>query len=181
MALEEAVAEIEESKVECPEETPGEDKQEEPDVETSNKEQLEPTENVVNQVEVNMMQILDSIVASETKEEPVDTENTEVPQNDTEKKENVEGVDEENTEGAVEGEKDAPTINKEDESPGENEIVPFENIKIKEEPLDDIDEQPDSEMFDFTNVEVKEEPMESEPGMCVLDYCKWTTFCFTTL
>ncbi|XP_071642109.1 uncharacterized protein Pcf11 isoform X4 [Temnothorax longispinosus] len=162
LALEEAVSEVEENKVECSEETPGnETKQEEPNAETSNKEQLESTKNL-NQVEINMMQILDSIVGSE-KEKPVDTENTEAPQTDTETKENEESVNE-NTEGAMENvEKDAPTINKEDESPGESATVSFENIKIKEEPLDDIDEQPASEMFDFANVEVKEEPMEPEP------------------
>lgn len=175
MALEETVPEIEESKVECSEETPGkETKQEETDVEMSDKEQLESKENS-NQVEVNMLQLLDSIVASENKEEtkPVDTENTETLQNDTEKKEGVEGVNEENVEDDIESvEKDVPMINAEEESPGEGVIVPFENIKIKEEPLDDIDEQPDSEMFDFANVEVKEEPMEPELGMCVLDYCK---------
>lgn len=172
MALEETVSEIEENnKVEC-EETHGDEiKQEETDVEMSTKEQLKSTENL-NQVEVNMLQLLDSIVASENKEEPVDTENIEVPQNDTEQKENVDGVNEEEktedaTEDATEGvEKDVPTLNKEEESPGEDVIAP-ENIKIKEEPLDDIDEQPDSEMFDFSNVEVKEEPAESEPGMCV--------------
>jgi len=168
--LEETVPEIEESKVECSEETPGnETKQEDTDVETSHKEQLESKENS-NQVEVNMLQLLDSIVASENKEEnkPVDTEDSETPQNDAEKKENVEGVNEESTEVATEDvEKDAPTINKEEEPPSEGVIVPFENIKIKEEPLDDIDEQPDSEIFDFANVEVKEEPVEPEPGMCL--------------
>lgn len=169
MALEETVSEIEENKVEGSEETPeDETKQEKSDVQMSNEEQVESTE-TLNQVELNMQQLLDSIVASENKEEPVDTENTEVPQNDTEKKENVEDVNEENTESAVESvEKDAPVINKEEESSlSENVIVPFDNIKIKEEPLDDIDEQPDSEVFDFANVEVKEEPMEPEPGMCL--------------
>lgn len=169
MALEETASEIEENKVECSEEKPGDEiKQEETDVEKSNKEQLESTENS-NQVEVNMLQLLDSIVASDNKEEPVDAENSKVPQDNAEEKENVESVNEENTEGIVEDvEKDAPTTNKEGESPGEGVIAPFENIKIKEEPLDDIGEQSDSEMiFDFANVEVKEEPMEPEPGMCV--------------
>lgn len=166
MALEEAASEVEENKVECSGETPGDETKQKDSEEISNKEQSESTD---NQVEMNMMQLLDSIVTSEKKEEPVEnsgTENSEVPQDDTEKKENTEGINEGNTEGVVEGaEKDAPTINKEEESPGEGVIVPFENIKIKEEPLDDIGEQPDSEMFDFANVEVKEEPMEPEPGM----------------
>ncbi|XP_011684445.1 PREDICTED: uncharacterized protein LOC105447883 isoform X2 [Wasmannia auropunctata] len=172
LALEEvANSEIEENKVECPEKTPGDEtnsKQEEPDV-NKEEEQAESAENL-NQVEVNVQQLLDTIVASDKKEEPVDAENSEVPKQDSteETKENVEGVDEESTEQVVEGDadKDAPTINKEEEeSPGENLNVqlPFENIKIKEEPLDDIDEQPDTEMFDFSNVEVKEEPMEPEP------------------
>lgn len=168
MALEEAVSEIDENKVECSEETPGDEiKQEETDVEKSNKEQLESTENS-NQVEVNMQQLLESIVASDNKEEPVDTENSKVSQDNAEEKENVESVNEENTEDVEGVEKDTPTSNKEGESPGNGVIAPFENIKIKEEPLDDIGEQPDSEMiFDFANVEVKEEPMEPEPGMCV--------------
>lgn len=169
MALEGAASEVEENKIERSGETPGDETKQQESEEISNKEQPESTDNQMNQVEVNMMQLLDSIVASEKKEEPVEnseTENSEVPQDDMEKKENTEGVNEENTEGIVEdAEKDASTINKEEESLGEGVTTPFENIKIKEEPLDDIDEQADSEMFDFANVEVKEEPMEPEPGM----------------
>lgn len=172
MALEEAASEIEESKIETLEEILGDEiKQEESEMEMSSKEQLESTENV-NHVEVNMMQLLDSI-ASDTKE-PVDTENTEVPENDMEKKENDEGVNEENTENMEGVEKDEPAINNEEESPSEVEAVPFENIKIKEEPLD-IDEEPESEMFDFANVEVKKEPVDPESGVTlehILDYYK---------
>ncbi|KAL0115350.1 hypothetical protein PUN28_010706 [Cardiocondyla obscurior] len=169
LALEEAAAEMEESKVECSEETPGDEtKQENTDVGTSNKEQLEPTENV-NQVELNVLQLFDSITASENKEKSADTEeDTEVPQTDTEKKENEESVNEENTENnekedPEKNEEETSVTNKEEESPGESVTAPFENIKIKEEPLDDIDEQPESEMFDFANVEIKEEPMDPEP------------------
>ncbi|XP_036146540.1 uncharacterized protein LOC105828169 isoform X2 [Monomorium pharaonis] len=161
LAVEEAATEGEENKVE----TPGDEIKQEESKDISNKEKPEVTDNQVDQVEVNMMKLLDSI-ASDKKEEPIEnseTENSEVPQEDAEKKENTESVNEENTKGVEDAEKDAPTINKEEESPGESAIVPFDNIKIKEEPLDDIDEQPDSEMFDFTNVEVKEEPMEPEP------------------
>jgi len=168
LALEETVSEMEENKIECSEETPvDETKQEESDIEISKKEQLESTENL-NQVEVNMLQLLDSI-ASEKKKESVDAENSEIPQDDTEEKtENVENVNEESTEAILESaEQNAPTVNKEDESPGEGVTIPFENIKIKEEPLDDVDEQIDSEVFDFANVEIKEEPMEPEPGMYI--------------
>lgn len=178
MALEEAVSEIEENKVE----TPGDEiKQEGPEVETSNKEQLESTENL-NHVEMNMLQLLDSIAASEMKEEePVDTENTEVPENDTEKEENDEGVNEESTENVEGVEKDAPAISKEEEFPGEVEAIPFENIKIKEEPLD-VDDEPESEIFDFANVEIKEEPVDPESGTCplehILDYYKRITSYF---
>ncbi|KYN37984.1 Pre-mRNA cleavage complex 2 protein Pcf11 [Trachymyrmex septentrionalis] len=163
LVLEETVLEMEENKVECSEETPvDETKQEESDIEMSKKE-LESTENL-NQVEVNMQQLLDSIVASEKKEESVDAENSEIPQDDTEEKtDNVENVNEESIEAVSEdAEQDAPTVNKEDESLGEGVTIPFENIKIKEEPLDD-DEQIDSEVFDFANVEIKEEPIEPEP------------------
>jgi len=173
LALEEAISELEENKVEGSEETPGDEtKREESDKKMSKKEQLESTENL-NPVEVNMQQLLDSIVASEKKEESVDTENSEVPQDNAEEKKENEGINEENTENtsiAEDTEKDVSTINKEEESPGEGVIIPFENIKIKEEPLDDIGEQPDSEIFDFANVEVKEEPMEPEPGMSALLY-----------
>jgi len=173
LALEETISELEENKVEGSEETPGDEtKREESDKEMSKKEQLESTENL-NLVEVNMQQLLDSIVASEKKEESVDPENSEVLQDNTEEKKENEGINEENTENtsiAEDTDKDVSTINKEEESPGEGVTIPFENIKIKEEPLDDIDEQPDSEIFDFTNVEVKEEPMEPEPGMSVLLY-----------
>ncbi|XP_025986831.1 uncharacterized protein LOC105195218 isoform X2 [Solenopsis invicta] len=165
LTLEEAASEIEENKQECSEETPGDETKQQESEETLNKEQSESVDNQVNQVEVNMMKLLDSI--AENKEESVENaemENSEVSQDDTEKKENTEGLNEDNTEGVVEdAEKDASTTNKEEESSGEGVSEPFENIKIKEEPLDDIDEQPDSEMFDFANVEVKEEPMEPEP------------------
>jgi len=174
LALEETISELEENKVEGSEETPGDEtKREESDKEMSKKEQLESTENL-NSVEVNMQQLIDSIVASEKKEEFVDPENSEIPQDNTEEKKENEGINEENTENtsvAEDTEKDVSTINKEEESPGgEGVTIPFENIKIKEEPLDDIGEQPDSEIFDFANVEVKEEPMEPEPGMSALLY-----------
>lgn len=167
MTLEETVSEVEENKVETPEETPGDDiKQEESEIEISNKEQPESTENL-NHVEVNMLQILDSIVTTEIKEEPVDTENTEVPENGAEKKENEEGVSEESAENAEGVEKDAPATDKENEFPGEIETVPFENIKIKMEPLD-VDEELEEleKMFYFANVEVKEEPVDPESGTC---------------
>ncbi|XP_047352069.1 pre-mRNA cleavage complex 2 protein Pcf11 isoform X1 [Vespa velutina] len=52
-----------------------------------------------------------------------------------------------------------------DEEKSQSEVVEsnsFENIKIKEEPLDEIEEQIE-EQFDFTNVDIKEEPTEPEP------------------
>ncbi|KAL6259064.1 hypothetical protein P5V15_008985 [Pogonomyrmex californicus] len=166
LALEETVSEVEENKVECSEETPGDEiKQEESDAEVSNKEH-QSTGNL-NEVELNVLKLLD-IAASKNKEEPDKADNSELPQDVTEEKEKVESANEENNtdEGITEdGEKDAPAVSKQDESTGESAPVSFENIKIKEEPLDDddIDEQPESEIFDFANVEIKEEPMEPEP------------------
>lgn len=53
-----------------------------------------------------------------------------------------------------------------DEEKSQSEVIEsnsFENIKIKEEPLDEIEEQIE-EQFDFTNVDIKKEPAEPEPG-----------------
>lgn len=53
-----------------------------------------------------------------------------------------------------------------DEGKSQSEVIDsnsFENIKIKQEPLDEIEEQIE-EQFDFTNVDIKEEPAEPEPG-----------------
>ncbi|KMQ93559.1 pre-mrna cleavage complex 2 protein pcf11 [Lasius niger] len=160
LALEEAVSEIEEGKIECSEETPGDEfKQEKSNVEMSNKE-LESTENS-EQIEESPLET----TTLETTEKPANTENSEVTQDEMEEKEKVEGATEENTVMA-DAEENAPTMNEEEKSPGESVMTPFENIKIKEEPLDDIGEQDNSEMFAFLDKlehPIKEEPMEPEP------------------
>lgn len=159
MALEEAVSEIEESKIECSEETPGDEfKQEKSNVEISNKE-LEVMENS-EQIEENPLET----VTLETKEKSADIENSEITQDEMEEKEKMEDA-EENVVRA-DTEVNAPTMNEEEKSPSEGVITPFENIKIKEEPLDDIGEQDNSEMFAFLDKlehKIKEEPMDPEP------------------
>ncbi|XP_012218940.1 pre-mRNA cleavage complex 2 protein Pcf11 isoform X2 [Linepithema humile] len=157
LTLEETVAEIEEGKIEGSEEAAGvESKQEESNVEVLKKES-ESTENT-EQVEENSIEP----TTSENKEESSNVDNSEVVQNDAEEKEKVESVNEENA-ASDDVEKDASAINEEKKSPDENVIMPFENIKIKEEPLDYVSEEPDSEMFVFSNLAIKEEPIESEP------------------
>lgn len=175
MALEEAVSEIEESKVECPEETSeNEFKQEKSNVEIANKE-LEPKESS-EQIEENPLET----VTSETEEKSANTENSEVTQklqDEVEEKEKMEDATEEST--VTDIKENAPTMYEEEKSLSEGVTTPFENIKIKEEPLDDIGEQDNSDMFallDKLEHQIKEEPMEPEPepelGISILNYCK---------
>ncbi|XP_076760472.1 pcf11 cleavage and polyadenylation factor subunit isoform X1 [Xylocopa sonorina] len=58
---------------------------------------------------------------------------------------------------------DAHATNEIETSESENIDKSFENIKIKEEPIDEPEEQLEEEHFDFNNVEIKEEPAEPEP------------------
>lgn len=169
MALEEAASEIEENKVECSEETPGDELKQEKSNEIVDKE-LEPTE--------NSEQIEESPLETATLEikEADNTENSEVTQDETEEKEKMENTSEENAVTA-DTEENAPTTNEEEKSLSECVITPFENIKIKEEPLDeeDIGEQDNSEMFAFLdNLEhpIKEEPVEPEPEPGTYIYLK---------
>lgn len=161
LALEEAASEIEEDKKECTEETcEDEPKQEESDVEMSNKE-AESTENVDCLEEASL-----ETAKLEAKEEPCNTESSEIVQGDTGEKEKIEeitdkhSIDAENIEEASE----ASVVKEEEKSQTENIVLPFENIKIKEEPIDDIEEEPENSLFEFANVEVKEEPMDPDMG-----------------
>lgn len=158
MAIEEAVSEIEESKVECPEETSeNEFKQEKSNVEIANKE-LEPKESS-EQIEENPLET----VTSETEEKSANTENSEVTQDEVEEKEKMEDATEENTVTA-DIKENASTMYEEEKSLSEDVTTPFENIKIKEEPLDDVGEQDNSDTFVFLGKhQIKEEPMEPEP------------------
>lgn len=158
MALEEAVSEIEESKKKCTEETSG-NEQEKSNVEISNKE-LEPVENS-EQIEEGPLET----VTSETEEKSANIENSEVTQVQVEEKEKMENATEENIVTA-DTKENAPAMYEEEKSLSEGVTTPFENIKIKEEPLDDIGEQDNSDMFAFLDKlkhQIKEEPMEPEP------------------
>lgn len=158
LALEEAVSEIEESKKKCTEETSG-NEQEKSNVEISNKE-LEPVENS-EQIEEGPLET----VTSETEEKSANIENSEVTQVQVEEKEKMEDATEENTVTA-DTKENAPAMYEEEKSLSEGVTTPFENIKIKEEPLDDIGEQDNSDMFAFLDKlkhHIKEEPMEPEP------------------
>ncbi|XP_070159553.1 pre-mRNA cleavage complex 2 protein Pcf11 isoform X3 [Polyergus mexicanus] len=159
LALEEAVSEIEEGKIECSEERPGDEfKQEKSNVEISNKE-LELTE-TSEQIKESPLET----ATLKTKEKLADIQNSEITQDETEDKEKRENAEESTV--IPDTEVNAPMMNEEEKSPGEDVITPFENIKIKEEPLDDIGEQDNSEMFAFLDKldhQIKEEPMDPEP------------------
>lgn len=175
MALEEAASEIEENKIECAEETSGNEfKQEKSNVEISNKE-LEPVENS-KQIEESPLEI----VTSEIEEKSANIENSEVTQVEVEEKEKMEDATEEGTVTA-DTKENTSTMYEEEKSLNEGVTTPFENIKIKEEPLDDIGEQDNSDMFAFLDKlehQIKEEPMEPEPEpepgiyIYLLSYCK---------
>ncbi|XP_032680257.1 uncharacterized protein LOC116848371 isoform X2 [Odontomachus brunneus] len=161
LGLEETVMETEESsKKEYSEETAAkeESKQEESETETSNKEFI--SMETSHQIEENSTETTEL----RNKEESLNAENSEITQDNTEEIEkateeinNDSNTDAENTEQTS----DAPVTNEEEKSQDENSIS-FDNIKIKEEPMDDINEQPESELFEFANVEIKEEPMDPD-------------------
>ncbi|EFN78884.1 Pre-mRNA cleavage complex 2 protein Pcf11 [Harpegnathos saltator] len=159
--FEETATEIEESKKECSEGTTAKEelKQDESDAETSNKE-LEPVETSHQEEETPM-----HTTELESKETLLNAESSEAAQDDAEKTEKAAeevnselNTDAENTEQTS----DATVTNEEEKSQDENSVVPFDNIKIKEEPVDDISEQPESELFEFANVDIKEEPLDPD-------------------
>ncbi|EZA52087.1 Pre-mRNA cleavage complex 2 protein Pcf11 [Ooceraea biroi] len=161
LALDEAVSEIDENKVECSEEaTADEIKREESDAETSSKEP-ESAEHSEQAAEGSLAET----AASENKEETENVESSEIAQSETAEQGEA-AVEDAKEESAVteSAEKDVSASEGEKALGEEMATMSFDNIKIKEEPMDDdADEQPEGEAFDFANVEVKVEPMDAEP------------------
>ncbi|XP_014476852.1 PREDICTED: uncharacterized protein LOC106745607 isoform X2 [Dinoponera quadriceps] len=161
LGLDETAMETEEGKKECSEEVAAkeEHKQEESDVEAANKE-FESTE-TLDQAEESPMETTEL----ENKEESPDAENLELTQDNAEEtgKTTEEVNSDLNTDAEnIEQTSDAPVTNEEEKSQDESSIMPFDNIKIKEEPMDDVGEQPESELFEFANIEIKEEPADPD-------------------
>ncbi|XP_020280817.1 uncharacterized protein LOC109853274 isoform X2 [Pseudomyrmex gracilis] len=141
------------SKVESNTEAPGDETKQEPDVEISTTEVEFSAENA-EQADHSETGVLDD-------KEKTSTENSEdkSAQNVAEEKTRTENENSEEDTVTESGENENASA-KVEESPGEA-IMPFENIKIKEEPLDiDEDANQDSEMFLCENIHIKEEPVE---------------------
>ncbi|KOX70870.1 Pre-mRNA cleavage complex 2 protein Pcf11 [Melipona quadrifasciata] len=156
LALEETIEEMEEEKKEGPDETFAEEnKTDELSMEALN-------------TEFETVEPLDEIMENKVPEECSETENKEeetiiednvnIEQNEnrdeSELNYNNKDVDMESIEKGDTTETEITGIENVDKS--------FENIKIKEEPIDEPEEQLEED-FDFTNVEIKEEPIEPEP------------------
>lgn len=152
-------SETEENIVEGEEVRTEEDVVVEPEVTDENKEDLEIEEIKTDQLEnvKSTVEVEDTGVESDP-----EIEVTEPPPAPV-----IEQIDLEADEN--EGEKnldnEEPVIEKEKlvENDIQVERESFENIKIKEEPLDEPEITNDTE-FNFANVEIKEEPIEVEPG-----------------
>ncbi|XP_076236158.1 pcf11 cleavage and polyadenylation factor subunit isoform X2 [Calliopsis andreniformis] len=156
LALEETIEEMEEEKKESSDETFAEEgKTEELNMETNTEvETIEASDNVVEDT------AQEETSEVENKEEAVNVESANVEQSDkTEEDQELEL----NTEESSNIENAEKEVTKEVEEETENIDQSFENIKIKEEPIDEPEEQLEEEQFDFSNVEVKEEPVEPEP------------------
>ncbi|XP_076394034.1 pcf11 cleavage and polyadenylation factor subunit isoform X4 [Megachile rotundata] len=154
LALEETIEEMEDEKKENPDETFAEgNKTDELSVEAKF-ETVEPSDEIIEE------DVQQKEPETENKEEPMVTDNL-----DSEQVEKTEGQEFESSEKdiAEQVEKDVASVTNEmDASETENVDKSFENIKIKEEPIDEPEEQLE-EHFDFTGVEVKDEPIDPEP------------------
>ncbi|KAG7198467.1 hypothetical protein KM043_005849 [Ampulex compressa] len=158
LALEETIGEMEEEKKENTEETSAEETNaEESHLEASNEESAKVQE--ADSAEETVQEPSDEA----KKEESPATESNDLPQSEQNEEEKAEVPSEENP--SVEcSEKDEPQPTVEQEKVEiENMDSTFANIKIKEEPIDEPEEQPEVEHFDFANIEIKLEPVDPEP------------------
>lgn len=160
LALEETIEEMEDEKKESSDETFVEDnKTDELSVEALN-------------TEFEIIEPSNDVIEDNISEEPAERDNKEeetIIEDNIDCIEQNEKIEEQELEYNKE-EVDIESIEKENtietEIPEtENMDKSFKNIKIKEEPIDEPEEQLEEEHFDFTNVEVKEEPIEPEPGI----------------
>lgn len=158
LALEETIEEMEDEKKESSDETFIEDnKTDELSVEALN-------------TEFEIIEPSNDVIEDNIEEEPVERDNKEeetIIEDNIDCIEQNEKIEEQELEYNNKEDLDIESIEKENietEIPEtENVDKSFKNIKIKEEPIDEPEEQLEEEQFDFTNVEVKEEPIEPEP------------------
>ncbi|XP_053999708.1 uncharacterized protein LOC128887631 isoform X2 [Hylaeus anthracinus] len=160
LALEETIEEMEDEKKESIDEILAEEnKTEELSAGESNSE-IETIDAPDEIIENNVEQV------SETEnkgEEAMVENNADIKHNDKEqdlKNNSEEVIDADNVEKEIAA---TSTAMETETCETENMDKSFENIKIKEEPIDEPEEQLEEQQFDFTNVEVKEEPVEPEP------------------
>ncbi|KAK2584744.1 hypothetical protein KPH14_007075 [Odynerus spinipes] len=158
LALEETIGEMEDEKKSGIEESAAE---EESKLEDSNVESTIGESEAV-ETEDTLLTGVDRTSEVEDAEDSLTLGNIESQQEEKTEDEKVENMDDEklNVEESEKTDTYLPTD--EDKSQGDVMDNSFENIKIKEEPIDEIEEQVE-EQFDFANVEIKEEPTEPEP------------------
>ena len=159
LALEETIEEMEEEKKEGPDEMFAEEnKTDELSMEALNTEfeTVEPLDEIMEN------KVLEESSETENKEEETIIEdNVNIEQNEKrdELELNYNNKEDVDTESIEKGDTIETEI-----TGAENVDKSFENIKIKEEPIDEPEEQLEED-FDFSNVEIKEEPIEPEPGI----------------
>ncbi|XP_076676323.1 pcf11 cleavage and polyadenylation factor subunit isoform X2 [Andrena cerasifolii] len=159
LALEETIEEMEDEKKESSDETFAEEnKTEELSVGTLNAE--------VGTVEASGDAAKDDAQEETSEVGNKEDEGMDVDDADNERNDKVEGEQElgsnnEEINGVENVEKDE--TNKIETTDPEIIEKSFENIKIKEEPIDEPEEQLEEEQFDFSKVEIKAEPVEPEP------------------
>lgn len=125
--------------------------------------------------EVGTVETSGDAAKDNAQEETSEVENKEgegmaVDDADNERKDTVDGKQElESNNGETNGVENVEKDETKETETTDPEIIEksFENIKIKEEPIDEPEEQLEEEQFDFSKVEIKAEPVEPEPGM----YC----------
>ncbi|XP_015187887.1 PREDICTED: uncharacterized protein LOC107072450 isoform X2 [Polistes dominula] len=172
LALEETIGEMEDEKKSAIEESVLEESILDDDIQI----QESTLENIFVEQSIESIEPEDTVISEEPKtseQENVDDsivglENVETEQSEEMNKEIIENT---NNDKVITEESENVDVHLQmDGEKSPNEVIEsnsvennlFENIKIKEEPLDEMEEQVE-EQFDFTNVEVKEEPAELEP------------------
>lgn len=158
LALEETIGEMEDEKKSGMEESATE---EESKMEDSNVEST-IVESEVVETEDTSLTAIEKTSEVEDVEDSMSLGNIESQQEEKMEDEKVENTDEEKLNVEEPERVDTHIPGDEDQSQGEVMDNSFENIKIKEEPMDEIEEQVE-EQFDFASVEIKEEPAEPEP------------------
>lgn len=160
LALEETIEEMEDEKKESCDEMCEESKGDDLNAETfkSDFETTEPSDEVADD------NVAEEITEMENKEETSTEANADTEQN---KKENEQEMENNTSKEDIKMEsidkENAHTTTETDVSRVEIVDKSFESIKIKEEPIDEPEEQLEEEQFDYSSVEIKSEPIDPEP------------------